>query len=251
MERAVQASEDGKTFCKKFSPRPRNASTGLSNCSKICATSVLLLLLVSRSSSLLRACWVCKLLHIQQAISTLEERPKSNNNTVTDFGQRASSGPFDPYKILGLPPTATPQQIKAKYHQLALRFHPDSGTEGSKERFQAVNEAYEAVKDGKWSGQHPRARDGEGGAGYDPMYRTYVYERPGSTTDNYVSKDGRLQTLLRLMLVWCGVFFVLRMFLLYFVPQKRDTKSSEHPKISAEMAGGRQQISVHDEEDEG
>ena len=48
-------------------------------------TEVLLLLLLSRSSSLLRARWMCKLLHIQQALSALEERLKSNNNTDPDF----------------------------------------------------------------------------------------------------------------------------------------------------------------------
>lgn len=133
-----------------------------------------------------------------------------------------SRGPFDPYKILGVLPTATPQEIKKRYHDLALRFHPDSGRpESSKERFQAVQEAYEAVKDGKWSAE-PNRSSTPGAHGFDAKSKMYVYEQPGSTSDNYVSSDGRLQTGLRVLMLWCFFFFVARFALLKVFPENAE-----------------------------
>ena len=31
----------------------------------------------------------------------------------------------DPYELLGVPPTATPEEIRAAYHELVARYHPD------------------------------------------------------------------------------------------------------------------------------
>jgi hypothetical protein len=45
---------------------------------------------------------------------------------------------------LGLPETATLKEVKAKYRQLARRYHPDSnqGSRAHEARFQALTEAY-------------------------------------------------------------------------------------------------------------
>ncbi|KEG14038.1 putative chaperone DNAJ protein [Trypanosoma grayi] len=131
----------------------------------------------------------------------------------------AERGPFDPYRILGLAPNASKEEVKKAYHRLALRYHPDGGPEGSKERFQAVNEAYEALKDGRWrkhdaDGEGPTG--GGGRHGWDPKMGMYVYEQPGSTTENYV--DSRTQTLLRLCVLWTTAFVVVRFFLLWVFP---------------------------------
>ena len=169
----------------------------------------------------------------------------------------AASGPFDPYKILGIDPSASPAQIKKRYHELALRFHPDSGKEGNKERFQAVNEAYEAVKDGKWSGSHPfssqQHQQSSGGTtggayGYDAKSKMYVYEKPGSTSDNYVSSNGRLQTALRLAMIWCAAFFTLRFLLLVIFPLNQDPKRKKLEE--AQRAAELKTASVHHDEDE-
>jgi hypothetical protein len=163
----------------------------------------------------------------------------------------ARSGPFDPYKILGLSPSATPQDIKKRYHELALRFHPDSGKPGSsKERFQAVQEAYEAVKDGKWApGENPRQeQQSKDGYGFDHKSKMYVYEQPGSTSDNYVSANGQLQTVLRVVMVWCFGFFVLRFALLrVFPPSKEEAERRRALRLAEAVASA----SVHsDAEDE-
>lgn len=57
------------------------------------------------------------------------------------------------YHVLGIEPTATEEEIKKAYRQMAIRYHPDKvaqmGEEyqkGAKEKFQKVQEAYEAIK---------------------------------------------------------------------------------------------------------
>lgn len=158
-----------------------------------------------------------------------------------------TSGPFDPYKILGLEPNVSKEEIKRAYHRLALRFHPDGGPEGNAERFAAVNEAYEAVKDGKWkpSGEaHSVTRQGNNMHGWDPSMRMYVYEKPGSTTENYVT--GHTQTLLRLCMVWCFLFVVVRVFLLWCFPYYRAERPDS--SVSDEQSVGIN--SVHSENDD-
>ena len=43
--------------------------------------------------------------------------------------------------VLGLPPNATPQQIKRRYRTLAKRYHPDRG--GNQQQMQRIIAAYE------------------------------------------------------------------------------------------------------------
>lgn len=57
------------------------------------------------------------------------------------------------YHVLGIEPTATEEEIKKAYRQMAVRYHPDKvihmGEEyqkGAKEKFQKVQEAYENIK---------------------------------------------------------------------------------------------------------
>lgn len=54
----------------------------------------------------------------------------------------------DYYKILGLPRTASDDEIKKAYRKLARKYHPDVSQEpNAEERFKEVAEAYEVLRD--------------------------------------------------------------------------------------------------------
>lgn len=177
-------------------------------------------------------------------------------------GAAAAAGPFDPYKILGIPPTSTPEEAKKAYHKLALRFHPDAA-EGNKERFQAVQEAHEAIKGGWSPGQSSseQASGGEEGAGGRRYKSTYVYEEPGSTSDNYVSSNPTLQRNLQLLMLTCFAVFMLRMIM--HLTRKPEAPAQHLPSGAPDLSGimlrdpstpgkdplGRSATSIHDEGD--
>ena len=51
----------------------------------------------------------------------------------------------DPYDVLGVPRTASAEEIKTAYRKLARQTHPDRG--GDKAQFQEVGEAYDTLSD--------------------------------------------------------------------------------------------------------
>ena len=71
----------------------------------------------------------------------------------------------DYYETLGVPPGADADVIKSAYRKLARKYHPDVSKEAdAEEKFKAVNEAYEALRDPQKRAQYDALRAG----GYRP-----------------------------------------------------------------------------------
>ena len=98
----------------------------------------------------------------------------------------------DPYKILGVSPDASDEEIKRAYRRLAKQYHPDlnPGDEVAAKKMQQVNAAYEQIKNPEKAQQRP----GSGYSQYDPFgfggyggyggYRQQSYSDAGSD-DSY------------------------------------------------------------------
>ena len=78
----------------------------------------------------------------------------------------------DPYSVLGVARQASGEEIARAYRSAARASHPDSGRAGSAERFQAVSDAYDVLRDPRrravYDRSHPLARsrtaDARGGS---------------------------------------------------------------------------------------
>ena len=71
----------------------------------------------------------------------------------------------DPYKVLGVSPDASDEEIKRSYRALAKKYHPDlnPGDQEAAKKMQEVNAAYEQIKNPQ------KARPSGYGGGYDPF----------------------------------------------------------------------------------
>ena len=93
----------------------------------------------------------------------------------------------DPYKVLGVSPTASDEEIKATYRSLARRFHPDNfandeeGARRAAERMKEINAAYDEITS-------MRARGAKAGTGAD-----YAWIRERIKAEKYADAELTLE----------------------------------------------------------
>ncbi|MFA5161265.1 MAG: molecular chaperone DnaJ [Elusimicrobiales bacterium] len=75
----------------------------------------------------------------------------------------------DYYNLLGVPRNADPEEIKAAYRRLALKYHPDRnpGNRDAEEHFKQINSAYEVLSDGDKRASYDRFGHSGPGMGAD------------------------------------------------------------------------------------
>lgn len=109
----------------------------------------------------------------------------------------------DPYRVLGISPQATDDEVKQAYRALAKKYHPDvnNGSPEAEARMKEVNEAYSTVM--KWR------REGTNASGFNGSYaggggRSYGGEAYGSANPhmqaarNYI-RAGHFQEAMHLL----------------------------------------------------
>ena len=75
----------------------------------------------------------------------------------------------DPYKILGIAPGASDDEVKKAYRNMCRKYHPDKnpGNEAAEEMFKIVQESYDTIMEQRRSGAYSGgAAYGAGAGGY-------------------------------------------------------------------------------------
>lgn len=93
---------------------------------------------------------------------------------------------MDPYKLLGVTPQTSDDDVKRAYRELARKYHPDNYVNNpladlAEQRMKEINEAYDQImneRSGRASSSGSYGQQGYGGQGYGQQ-QSYQQGRPG------------------------------------------------------------------------
>ena len=74
----------------------------------------------------------------------------------------------DPYRVLGVSPNASEDEIKKAYRELARKYHPDvnNGSAAAEAKMKEVNEAYSTIMKMRREGTSGSSQSHQGYGGY-------------------------------------------------------------------------------------
>lgn len=91
---------------------------------------------------------------------------------------------MDPYKVLDISPSATDDEVKSAYRELARKYHPDNYINNpladlAQEKMQQINEAYDAIMKERKSGSSARSGNYQSSGGYQSGGYSYAGQSAG------------------------------------------------------------------------